>query len=289
MSVLTAIFQAILQAISFVMPTSELGHIALFNDFAGREQNTCSALNGAIHIGIAIGIFVAMFKPFISIFNQLVFSFADIAKNRQALKKPTPPRKFFYMTLVSMLPLLLWLIPVGEKGNLYSLLSSLNYDGSVFSEGLFFVLTGGLIFATYMKSAKNINKDKQSNISLAPAIVFGLVTLVSVPVAGLSYVVVAMFVLAIFNVSTKISFRYTFVISVPLLLAIGIGDIVTSSNSAATVSIIVGIILSAVISFFAVKFCRYIYLKNKIEPFALYNVAIGVIVTIIGIFEMILK
>ncbi len=289
MSVLTAIFQAILQALSFVLPTSESGHLALFNGFAGREQNTCSALSGAIHIGLAIGIFVAMLKPFISLFKQTAFTCIEIAKNRQALKNPTPPRKFNYMVLVALLPLFLWLIPVGEKGNIYNLFSSLNYDTTVLSEGLFFILTGALIFATYIKNTKNINKDKQSNISLVPAILFGVVTLFAIPVAGLSYVVMAMFLLAMFNIKTSISFRFTFCVAVPILLGLGVSDMLASANTQNIASIIVGIVLSAAISFFAVKFCKHFYIKNKLEPFALYNVAIGVISTIIGIIQLIIK
>lgn len=286
MSVLTAIFQAILQALSFVLPTSESGHLALFNSFAGREQNTCSTLSGAIHIGIAIGIFIAMLRPFISLFKQTAFTCVEIVKNRQALKTPTPPRKFNYMVLVALVPLFIWLIPVGEKSNIYNLFSSLNYDATVLSEGLFFVLTGALIFVTYVKNAKNNKIDKQSNVSLIPAILFGVLTLFAVPVAGLSYVVLAMFLLSLFNIKTSICFRYTFCVSVPVLLGLGVSDMLASANSQNIASIIVGVILSAVISFFAVKFCKHFYTKNKLEPFALYNVAIGLIATVIGIVQL---
>lgn len=289
MSILTAIFQAILQALSFILPTSESGHLALFNGFAGREQNTCSALSGAIHIGLAIGIFIAMLKPFISLFKQTAFTCIEIAKNRQALKNPTPPRKFNYMVLIALLPLFIWLIPVGEKGNICNLLSSLNYDSTVLSEGLFFILTGALVFATYMVNSKNIGKDKQSNISLVPAIIFGVITLFAIPVAGLSYIVLAMFLLSLFNIKTSISFRFTFCVAVPVLLGLGVSDMLASANSQNIASIIIGIILSAVISFFAVKFCKHFYNKNKLEPFALYNVAIGLISTIIGIVQLIIK
>ncbi len=50
MSVLTAIFQAIGQAISWVLPISESGHSAIFHNFSGRFTNACSQLTGVVHI-----------------------------------------------------------------------------------------------------------------------------------------------------------------------------------------------------------------------------------------------
>ena len=74
MWILTAIFQAIGQAFTWVFPVSESGHSVIFHNFSGRFTNACSQLTGVIHIGIAIGLFIAFYKLFISlskIFLQL--------------------------------------------------------------------------------------------------------------------------------------------------------------------------------------------------------------------------
>ena len=64
MWILTAIFQAIGQAFTWVFPVSESGHSVIFHNFSGRFTNACSQLTGVIHIGIAIGLFIAFYKLF---------------------------------------------------------------------------------------------------------------------------------------------------------------------------------------------------------------------------------
>jgi undecaprenyl pyrophosphate phosphatase UppP len=61
MSILTAIVQAILQAVTWILPISESGHSSIFHDFAGRVSDSCAAITGVIHIGIAIGIVICLY------------------------------------------------------------------------------------------------------------------------------------------------------------------------------------------------------------------------------------
>ncbi|MDE6125052.1 MAG: undecaprenyl-diphosphate phosphatase, partial [Eubacterium sp.] len=72
MSIITAIFQAIGQALTFIFPISESGHSAVFHDFSSRYSGSCSELTGLIHIGIAIGIIAAFYKVFISLIMEFV-------------------------------------------------------------------------------------------------------------------------------------------------------------------------------------------------------------------------
>ncbi len=289
MSVLNAIFMAILQAITMVLPSSEIGHIVLFNNFAGRQQNSFSQINGWVEIGIAIGIVIALYKPFLSLIKEFLGTFKELFTNRDKLKNPTPSRKFFYMAWVPMLFPALWAIPVGKGYNIYNLFSSFNFDRNVFSEGLFFLLTSAFLIVTYIYTNKNKNSKKQGNISLLCAILYGFAMIISVPVGGLSYVVVSMLLLALFGVNTKLSFRYTYVLAVPMLIINGIINICISINNESAFAIIVGLIISIIVSFFAVKISKRVFVKNVTDKFALYNLSIGVIATIIGTIQFFVK
>ena len=70
MSVLNAVFQALVRALTWVFPLSESGHLGVLNDFSGRADGSVYALTGVIHIGIALGIVLAMYR----LFFQLYFS-----------------------------------------------------------------------------------------------------------------------------------------------------------------------------------------------------------------------
>ena len=78
MWILTSIFQAIGQALPWVLPVSESGHSVIFHNFSGRFSNACSQLTGVVHIGIAIGLVIAFYKLFVNLFKNFFGTFDDI-------------------------------------------------------------------------------------------------------------------------------------------------------------------------------------------------------------------
>ena len=286
---LNAIFMAIIQAITAIFPTSENGHIDILNNFANRQQNAVSITTGWIEIGIAIGIIIALYKPIFSIFKEVIGTIKELCINRSKLKHPTKPRKFFYMALIPLPFTVLWAIPTGKGNNLYGTLSSLNCDNNVFSEGLFFILTALLLMVLYIVANKNKSKNIHKGITPMCAVLFGLLLIICVPIGGLSYTVIGMLLLALFGVNSKISFRYTYVLAVPILIINGIINICASVNSQSIIAIIFGVGVSIIIAFFAVKIAKYIYVNNKTDKFSLYNLTLGIIVTIIGVIQFFAK
>ena len=101
MWILTSIFQAIGQALTWVLPVSESGHSVIFHNFSGRFSNACSQLTGVVHIGIAIGLFIAFYKLFVNLFKNFFDTFNDVFHKKLDLKNITPQRNFMYMTVLS--------------------------------------------------------------------------------------------------------------------------------------------------------------------------------------------
>ncbi len=285
MSVLTAIFQAIAQAICWIFPISESGHSSIFHDFASRSSGACSALTGIVHIGIAIGIILAMYSLFFSLAKEFFGTFGDIFKKQIKSKPTTPARSYMYMTLISFAPMILWLIPTG-KGFLFTLLRSTGHNSSVLEDGIFFVITGVLVLVI----SKLLDNPKDSrNISWVMALVVGIANLLLVPVAGLSLIAGELAILLLFGVPKKHAFRYPFVISAPLLLVMGIVEICMAVTPASIVQIIIGLILSVGASFLCVRLMQWVVKNSKLIYFGIYDISIGVIAFIVGIFELILK
>ena len=285
MSILTAIFQAIFQAITYILPISESGHSALFHDFAGRFDPTSSALTGMVHIGIAIGIIIASYKLFLSMLTEFLGVFQDLFK-RRLKEPPKPARKFMYYSLLSFAPMVLWLIPLGENGFLYTFFKKSGYNGTLLDEGIFFALTGALILLTarQLKLSKN-NK----NINLVFALVIGFLSLLIVPLAGCSYIFGVFAVLTLLGVSKKVSLRYAFLLSAPVLVVMGIIEICCAAEATTIVAAIIGLVLSAVVSFFCVKVLKWVIKNEKLSFFAYYDFGIGALAAIIGIFELFLR
>lgn len=285
MSVLTAIFQAIAQAIAWILPISESGHSALFHDFAARNTGACSALTGIVHIGIAIGIVIAFYKLFIGLSAEFFGTFKDIFKKQIKTNPPTPRRSFMYMTLISFAPMILWAIPTG-KGLLYTILRKTGFNGTLLDDGLFFIITGVLVILT-AKQLQIANNNK--NVTWIPALVTGVASVLLVPVSGLSLIAGSFAIMMLFGVSKKLAIRYSFVLSAPVLLVMGIVEICTAVTPASIVQVIIGLILSAGVTFIAVKLLRWIINSSKLKYFGIYDIGVGVIAFIIGLFEIILK
>ena len=286
MSVLTAIIGAIFQAITFILPISETGHSAMFHNFAGRTDTSCAAITGIIHIGIAAGIVLALYKLFFSLSKEFFATFADIFKGRIKSQQPTPKRRFMYCTLLSFAPMVLWLIPTGKTGLLYTLLRKTGYNTTLFEDGIFFLITAALV----LLCSKQLSLSKNNkNISVLFALIIGFASILLLPVSGLSFIGGIFCILMILGVTKKLALRYSFVLSVPVLIVMGIVEICTSSTPAGVVSIIIGVILSAAVSFVCVRLFQWIVNNGKIKYFGYYDLGIGVITLIIGIFQLILR
>jgi len=286
MSVLIAILQAVFQAITFIFPISEAGHSSMFHDFAGRFEYSGSAITGVVHIGIAIGIIIAMYKLFLSLTTEFFATFGDIFKKRLRANPPSGKRKFMYYSLLSFAPMVLWLIPTGKNGFLYSLLFKTAYNKTLFDDGIFFLITGALLLLAIKQL--NLSKNDKS-INLVSALVIGFLSLALVPVSGLSFIGGVFCVLMLLGVSKKLSLRYAFVLAVPVLVVMGVIEICTAANPAGIVAIIFGLILSAAVSFICVRLLHWVINKDKLKYFAYYDLGLGVLTLIIGIFQLILR
>lgn len=286
MWILTAVFQAIGQALTRILPISESGHSAVFHDFSNRLTNACSKLTGVIHIGIAIGIVLAFYKLFITLFKNFFLGWNDLFRKRLDLKNSSPQRTFMYMTILSFVPLAFYAVPTGKYGNMFTVFHRMSYNGNILGEGLCIALTGVLIIV-----ALGV-KDKNTAIKIPDflrALIIGLLVFLALPVAGCSVVAAVIFGGILLGMSEKTSLRYSMVISVMVLIVSGVIEICIGVTSLSAVSVILALVFSVVASFLTVKLLIYLLKKNQIRYLAFYNITMGLICSIIGIFEIILK
>jgi undecaprenyl pyrophosphate phosphatase UppP len=182
--------------------------------------------------------------------------------------------------------MLLLLIPVGNGNLIYNIFAKLGYNGTLLDDGIFFVITGLLILACVKQLSLSVN-DK--NVSISSAIAVGVSSIFFVSLSGLSFVVGVFAIMLLFGVNKKSSIRYSLVMSVPILVVMGIIELCTASVSAGVLAIILGLIIAAAVSFISVKVLQWIINSNKLKFFGVYDIGIGVICAVIGVFELILK
>ncbi len=286
MSIITAILNALLQAIGFIMPISESGHSAIYHEFAGIADGSVWLVTGIVHIGIALGIVLASFGIFKRLSLEFVGAGKELFKKQLKIKDATPARNMLYMVMLSFLPMLLWLIPIKHYGFLYKLLRSLSFNGTVLDEGIFIAFIGLLLFLSVKQMTVSRN-DKP--ISLIPALTVGFASVVLIPVAGLSLTAGVFTVLALFGVMKNIAYRYALVMSAPVLLVTGIVEAASARYTAGVIEIIIGLILSVIASFICTRLLKFIIKKQYLSYFAYYDFALGALAAVIGAIQLIVK
>lgn len=286
MWILTAIFQAIGQALTWILPISESGHSAVFHDFSSRFTDACSKLTGVIHIGIAIGIIIAFYKLFLTLLKNFFGGWNDLFHKRLDVKNPSAQRRFMYMTILSFVPMIFYAIPAGKYGNVYQLFHRVSYNGNLLGEGICIALTGVLIITAIGM------KDKKSSIKIPPflqALIIGVIAFLTVLVSGTSLVAGVLFIGMLLGMSDKIALRYSMVMSVMVLIVMGIVEICIGVTDVKAVAVILALVVSILFSFFTVKLLIFFIKNNYIKYFAWYDIVLGGICFIVGIFEIVLK
>ena len=288
MSIITAIFQALGQVLTFIFPVSESGHSAIFHNFSARNSGDVSELTGLIHIGIAIGIIIAFYKVFLRLIVEFVNSSKELFSKQLKIKTANNSRKFLYFTLITFVPMLLYLIPVHKGKNIYQALYSLSYDGNLISEGIAFLVTATLLLFASLTLMKDTEK-RGNQLSLVTTVILSLSVFISLPIAGLSVSAAALSVAILCNINKNIAFRYFLANSVPVLMVKGIIEIAVCSSYVKIVTGIVAVVVAAAGAYFVSKLFKAIVAHMKFKYFSYYNYAIGVIALITGIVQLITK
>ena len=76
--------------------------------------------------------------------------------------------------------------------------------------------------------------------------------------------------------------------SIAAAALVSLQDIGSTGESIGAAPLIVGVVVSAIVGFLAIKLLRWIVTTNKMEVFAYYTLIAGGIVTVLGIIEHII-
>ena len=284
---LKAILQAIAQAICEIFPLSYSGFSSIYRDFSNDFNGEINALTGVIHIGLAVGILISFFKMFWTETAEFVNGFGEVFKKEFSLKKSKKSRIFTYATLISFSVFLVLLIPAGDYGNVCGFMRYFSYNGTVFGEGVAFLITAGLIFGfTKVVSSKN---RKEKDIDWVFALTMGLTALVTSSISGFSMIVSVLCIGTMMGVSRRTASNYAFALAFPVFLGKGIIEIASADIEAVVVPSVIAFVLTAAITFIASRIFMWTVRKNYLSYFMWYNLGIGSIVTVVGVVQLFIR
>lgn len=284
MEVLKALLLGIVQGITEFLPISSSGHLSLFRHFFNVEADTAGLFSAMLHIGTLVAILLMFYKPVYELFEEFLLCIRDIFKGKFTfnLNKMSPTRRMLFMFVISCVPLLLLLIPTGKDTVLMDSVEVFSSDDSILAEGICFMITGFLLI---LGTTLNGNYRKMKNVSPASALAIGVAQFFAACFPGISRSGSTISAALACGVSKKNAVRYSFILSVPAVLASGLvkfKDAMEADVIIPVIPLVVGVIASAVTGVFAIKILQIMIKKDLFKYFGYYCLALGFIVTIVS-------
>ncbi len=290
--IVQALLLGVIQGLTEFLPVSSSGHMSIFRHFSGMATEGSGLFSAMLHIGTLVAIFVVFYKPIYELFIEFFLCFKDLFTgklNKFKLKNMSVTRRMLFMFIISCTPLLLLLLPVGNGNNLMDLVDVFSSDNSIKAEGLCFMITGFILLlgTTVAQSTK-----KHRNVTPVTALVIGVAQFFAACFPGISRSGSTVSAAMCCKVSKNNAIRYSFILSIPAVLASGLvefKDAMESTEIIPVLPLIVGVVASAVVGVLSIKLLQLILKKNLYKYFGIYCVILGFVVTVIGAVEVFIK
>lgn len=291
MNILKAIILGVIQGVTEFLPISSSGHMGLFTHFSKIDAGTAGLFSAMLHIGTLVAILIMYYKPLYELFEEFFKIIKDVKDKRFTfkLKEMSETRRMFFMLVLSCIPLLILLIPVGNGKNIMDAVGVFSTDNSIKAEGICFMVTGFMLLLGEISSQRAVRKKKMTP---STALCIGVAQFFAACFPGISRSGSTISTALICKVPKNKAIRYSFILGVPAMLASGLvefKDAMTGTEVIPIIPLLVGVITSALVGVFAIKLIHVIVQKNMLKYFGFYCLGLGFIVTIIGAIEVFVK
>ncbi len=278
MSIINAIFQAIIQGLTEFLPVSSSGHLSLYQHFTGNSGEGALFFSAILHLGTLVAVFVAFRHTIWAMIKELGVMIKDIFSGKFTVKGMNPERRMIVMMVIScfcllpFLPFKGWFEGIAE-------------DSSIFAEGLCFLYTAAILYMSDRctkgnKTAANINGKDAVTVGLFQ----GVALLPGVSRSG-STISAGLFS----GMSRETAVKYSFILGIPVILLsclLELKDALTSEADIQVGSCLVGFVVAAIVGLCAIKLVNWLVKTDKFKVFAYYTLVLGVLVLIVAFIEM---
>lgn len=286
MEYLKAIILGAVQGATEFLPISSSGHLSILQHFMNLSGEGSLALTVFLHIGTLIAVIAVYYKTFWDMIKEIGLAVKDLFTGKIKETK-TENRHLLYMFIISCLPLLLVVLPIGHDMKLKDLADILAGDKDIVVEGVMLLITAALLLvATYITKKK---KDARDRVESKDALLIGIAQLFAAIFPGISRSGSTISTGMICGVDKNYMVRYSFVLGTPAVLAASLFEIKEVLEGGALAldigPVIIGIIVAAVVGVASIKLLEMLVKTDRFKIFGYYCLIVGLVVTIIGIIE----
>ena len=145
MDFLKAIILGIVQGVTEFLPISSSGHLSIFQHFMNMSGEGSLSLTVFLHIGTLVAVVVVYYKTFLELLRQMWGFIKELFTGKLSFKNVDNYRHMLYMMVLSCVPLLAIMIPVGNDMRVMDYVSRFSEDNDIILEGVCFLLTAALL------------------------------------------------------------------------------------------------------------------------------------------------
>lgn len=267
MNLIEYIIFGIIQGLTEPLPISSSGHLVLLKNLF--DTNLGSDLN--FEIIVNFGSFLAILLIFWKDIVKLIQSFFKYIFQKEKRKEYQSEFKYCWLIVIGS-------IPVGISGIiLKDKIEELLSGPQIL--GIAFLITATALFLVRKANGKKEDKD----ITYKDAIIIGLLQMVAL-FPGISRSGTVLVGCLLCGLSRKASLKYTFMLYFPVSVAsmgLGVLDIIEAGNiSNLLLPYSLGLLASAVVTYFSYQWLSNWVQKGKLWKFSIYCFILGIFVLI---------
>jgi undecaprenyl-diphosphatase len=265
MTIFQSIILGTVQGVAEFLPISSTGHLVILSGIPGWAEQPL-VFDTTLHLATAAALIVCFWKDLVQIITSF---FKDLFKYKCSIKNYSKEAK-------SGLVILAGSIPAGLLGVLYG-----DVIETIFRSALFvavFLMLGSVLLFIAERSKKaetelNVKKGFFIGLFQALALFPGISRSGSTISGGM-----------ILGLSREEAAKFSFLLSVPIVLSAGIFQLLKSYSELAVISvdkILIGFIVSFVSGVLAIKFLLKFVRSHSLYPFIIYRIVLAVLILII--------
>lgn len=280
MSILSAIFQAIIQGLTEFLPVSSSGHLSIFQHLTGMSGEGALMFSAILHLGTLVAVFVCFWNQIFALIVEFFSMVKDIFTGKFSFKNMEPARRVIFMFVISTAVLIPFYLCKG-------FFESFSEDTSIFAEGICFLYTSAILFMAdrTQKGTKNI-----TDVNAKDAITIGFFQSIALlPGVSRSGSTISAGIFS--GLKREEAVSYSFILGIPAILGgclVEVKDGLASETSISLVNYLIGFIVSAIVGLLAIKLVQWLMRSDKFKIFYIYTAILGIAVLGIAIAEMII-
>ena len=265
MTYFMSILMGIIQGVAEFLPISSSGHLALFQTFFGMEnmEEKYMFFTVLLHFGTLISVCMVYWRDIVDMIREFFLGIAALAGRKDTGVAPPPARRMVMLIIIATVPLFVMVFLQDAVNQLFS--NSIMVSCALLATG--FILFFSDRMARGHKTAKNA--------TVADALIVGCGQALAV-IPGLS----------------RFAVRFSFLMSLPAVLGANVLEIKDALASNFPIEelpmYLVGVAVSAVVGYFAIRLVKSLSDKGKFGKFAYYCWAVGLGSLVAGIVKMML-